>query len=286
VRAALSRDREVRVRLSEHVTATIYDSPGLWMSALQLDALRAELRAVASAAIPGSLDYGVFRPERRPYETRLIVVGRDQRDGQVVGFNAMPRLELSIRSKTLTVLHLGLLVIHPRYQRQGFQGLLYGLGGFSAYHRMRDRPAWISNVTEVPAVFGAVSDRFIDVFPSYASARTAPELHREIAREIMRLHRHEFGVGADASFDDQRFVICGSYTGGSDALKKSFDSAPKYRVDAANQFCAEQLDYQRGDDFLQLGQFDTTVMTNWVQSRLPEALRPAAARKMRLWRYR
>jgi hypothetical protein len=186
---------------------------------------------------------------------------------------------------TVRVLHLGLLVIHPRYQRQGFQGLLYGLGAFSALHRIPERPVWISNVTEVPAVFGAVSDHFLDVYPSYKAPRAAPTKHRALALAIMRDHAHEFGVGRDASFDAERFVIQGSYTGGSDALKKTFASAPKYRVEAANAFCAAELDYGRGDDFLQIGQLDGTIITRWLTERIPEELRPQAARKMKLWTY-
>ncbi|HVE86020.1 MAG TPA: hypothetical protein VND93_24355 [Myxococcales bacterium] len=275
----------MRVQLTADVTATIYNRPGEWMSDVDLARLREEVRGVAQAAIPGDLTYGVFRPERRPYETRLIVIGRHETTGDVVGFNAMPRLDVEVRGKRVQVMHLGLLVIHPQYQRRGFQGLLYGLGAFSLYHRLRERPVWISNVTEVPAVFGAVADRFLDVYPHYAQPRPPPPVHLEIARQIMAHHRHEFGVGQEAGFDEQRFVIQGSYTGGSDALKKSFDSAPRHRKEAVNRFCQEQLDYSRGDDFLQLGQFDTTVMTNWIQSRLPAPLRPHAARTMKLWTY-
>jgi len=241
---------------------------------------------VASAAIPGALNYGVFLPRREPYSNRLIVLARHRVRGEPVGFNAMPRLELTVDGGPLTVLHLGLLVIQPKYQRQGFQGLLYGLGGFSSLNRIPGARAWISNVTEVPAVFGAVADNFIDVFPHYGRSGPPPPMHRKIAEAIMAGHRHEFGVGPEAGFDSERFVIQGSYTGGSDALKKTFDSAPKYRVAEANAFCDTQLDYRRGDDFLQIGAFDLTAVTNWLSRRVPDGLRPAAARQMKLWTYR
>lgn len=285
VRGALSRRHEVRVRLTRDVEATIYDRPGLWMPAPELARLREELTAVARAAIPGDLTYGVFRPERAPYDNRLIVVGRHLGNQEAVGFNAMPRLDVDLGAEKVLVLHLGLLVIHPKYQRQGFQGLLYGLGAFSSIHRIEERPIWISNVSEVPSVIGAVCDYFLDVYPSYTRAPPAPPRHRAIAEAIMAGHRHEFGAGPDAGFDPERFVIMGSYTGGSDALKKTFASAPKHRVPEANAFCERELDYGRGDDFLQIGQVDTTVITNWMARRLPEELRPQAARKMKLWTY-
>lgn len=285
VRGALSTRQVVLVRLTRDVEATIYDKPGLWMGDSELAGLRAEITSVAAAAIPGELTYGVFRPERRPYENRLIVVGRHVGRGEAVGFNAMPELAVSTPEGPVRVLHLGLLVIHPSYQRQGFQGLLYGLGAFSAIHRIPERPVWMSNVTEVPAVFGAVCDHFMDAYPSYTRTGPPPPRHRAIALAMMRDHSHEFGVGKDAGFDAERFVIQGSYTGGSDALKKTFDVAPKYRVEAANAFCRAQLDYDRGDDFLQIAQLDITAISNWLALRIPEELRPQAARRMKLWTY-
>ncbi len=285
VRGALSRERVVRVRLSETIEAIIYDRPGVWMSDTELAELRAQLRTVADAAIPGPLDYGVFSAQRAPFENRLVVIGRHLGSGDITGFNAMPTLSVKLGPRTVNVLHLGLVAIHPAYQRQGMQGLLYGLGGFSALHRIPDDPVWISNVTEVPAIFGAVSDHFVDVYPSYRHAREAPPEHLDLARAIVAHHRHEFGVGAEATFDEQRFVIQGSYTGGSDALKKTADQAPRYRDPACNEYCRAQLDYGRGDDFIQLGKMDRSVITNFLERRIPAPFRPQAARQMKLWQY-
>ncbi|MFL5320974.1 MAG: hypothetical protein ACJ790_15025 [Myxococcaceae bacterium] len=286
VRGALSSRHIVQVRLTDDVEATIYDRPGEWMSDEELELLRKQVRSVATAAIPGDLNYGVFLPTRTPYENRLIVIGRHLPTGDIVGFNAMPTFDVTLSGKKVRVLHLGLLVIHPKYQRRGFQGLLYGLGAFSLLHRIPETPVWMSNVTEVPAVFGAVADYFLNVWPDYKKqGQQAPDAHRALAKAIMADHRHEFGVGPDAAYDEERFVIMGSYTGGSDALKKTFDSAPKHRRDDANEFCKTQLDYSRGDDFLQIGQLDGTVISNWLTGRIPVAFRPAAARQMKLWRY-
>jgi hypothetical protein len=272
------------VRVREDVVATVYDRPGLWMADAELAALRAELKGVASAAIAGDLDYGVFKDSRAPYENRILCVGRRD-SGEVVGFNAMPRLELDVAGQRVLCMHLGLLVIHPSYQRMGFQGLLYGLGIFVLYRRIPQRPVWVSNVTEMPAVFGAVSEGFVDVFPSFLDTRPPPEEHLAVARAIMSGHRHEFGVGPEAVFDEARFVMQGSYTGGSDALKKSFSSAPKHRDSRANAWMEANLDYGRGDDVLQIGKLDGEVLTQWVSRRLPEGLQPAARRELTPWTY-
>jgi hypothetical protein len=284
-RAVLARDRQVEVRLRSDVDAVIYDRPGLWMDDAELARLREDVRGVARAAVPGSLDYGVLKDARAPFENRLVVVARHRESGEVAGFNALPWLDVHLGGRRVIVMHFGLLIIHPRHQRQGLQGLLYGLGAFSAYHRVKERPLWISNVTEVPAVFGAVCDQIQAPYPDYRSRTPPTALHRALAAAIMEQHRHEFGVGPEAGFDADRFIITGSYTGGSDALKKTFESAPAYREAACNDFCRAQLDYGRGDDFLQIGQLDATVITNWITRRIPADLRPALAHRMKLWSY-
>jgi hypothetical protein len=284
LRGILARGREVHVRLGPTLAATIYDCPGLWMDDARLGHLQDEIASVARAAIPGALSYGVLLRQRRPYENRLIVVGRNVVTGQVVGFNALPWLKVQLPARTVTVMHFGLLIIHPDHQRQGLQGMLYGLGAFNAYQRVRERPLYMSNVTEVPAVFGAVCEQVVNPYPHFRSV-APPEGYRAIAQAIFAQHRHEFGVGADARFDADRFVIEGSYTGGSDALKKTFDRAAAHRNPACNAFCQAQLDYGRGDDFLQIGIMDVTVITNWMTRRIPAEFRPKLARQMKLWTY-
>ena len=91
----------------------------------------------------------------------------------------------------------------------------------------------------------------------------------------MRKHRSVFGVGEEAGFDETRFVITDAYTGGSDALKKSFDVAPKHRDEKYNDFCARELDYIRGDDLLQIGRVDLAGARRYLLSEVPSRSMPA-----------
>ena len=84
-----------------------------------------------------------------------------------------------------------------------------------------------------------------------------------------------FGVGGEAGFDEARFVIADAYTGGSDALKKSFDVAPKHRDEQYNAFCARELDYARGDDLLQVGRIDLAAARRYLASEVPAGSMPA-----------
>jgi hypothetical protein len=133
------------------------------------------------------------------------------------------------------------------------------------------RPLWVSNVTQVPAIVGMVAETFNDVFPTPQRPKERSLQHLLLARTIMAQHRHVFGVGDDAGFDEDRFVITNAYTGGSDDLKKTFDEAPHHRDQIYNDFCQDMLDYDRGDDVLQLGQIDLPTAAGYLKKSVPRA---------------
>jgi hypothetical protein len=153
--------------------------------------------------------------------------------------------------------------------------VLYGLTALVLFARDGLRAKWISSVTQVPAVVGMVGDTFSDVFPSLLSGARRSFAHLQLARGIMAEHRAVFGVGEEAGFDEARFVITNAYTGGSDALKKTFEAAPKHRNDNYNDFCARELDYERGDDVLQLGRIDLAGARRYLLSEVPHGSLPS-----------
>jgi len=130
-------------------------------------------------------------------------------------------------------------------------------------------------VTQTPAIVGKVSETFSDVFPSPEPGARRSFEHLLLARQIMRRHRRAFGVGDDAVFDEARFVVANAYTGGSDALKKRFDAAPRHRHAQFNDFCARELDYQRGDDLLQIGRIDLAASRRYLLEIVPRSSLPA-----------
>jgi hypothetical protein len=236
-------------------TARVIERPGLWMQADALAAVVADLQHVVRAAIPaGELDYGAASGDKERLDNSIITIVYDA-DGKPAGFNALAVLPCELRGNPVEVLHLGLSIIDPASRARGLAGVLYGLSVFLVSARRRLRPLWISNVTQVPAVFGMVAANFCEVFPNGKAKARQRYDHLHLAREIMAKHRHVFGVADDATFDESRGIIRNAYTGGSDNLKKSFEDAQKHRVALYNEICMRDLDYERGDDFLQIGQF-------------------------------
>ena len=232
----------------------ILERPARWMKPDDLARVVADLRTVVAAAVPaGELNYGAASGDADRLDASILTIAYAP-DGRPVAFNALSILECELRGHEVDVLHLGLVAVDPTYRASGLSGALYGLTAFLLFARRQMRPLWISNVTQVPAVFGMVAEAFDNVYPTSDAAARQRYDHVHLARQIMAKYRGVFGVGPDATFDERRSVIENAYTGGSDNLKKRFDDAPKHRMEQYNDACARELNYDRGDDFLQIGQ--------------------------------
>jgi len=123
------------------------------------------------------------------------------------------------------------------------------------------------NSKQVPQLFDAKDS----ACPQSAAqpADSLAEAKLSLAREMMGRHRAYFGVGPDAGFDEEHFVISNAYTGGSESLKKTYAGAPKHRDERFNSLCQKHLDYGRGDDFLQIGSFDLGFARRYLLREVP-----------------
>ena len=267
---------DLTLRTGTRQLTRIVESPGRSLPREQLDMLVAQLRVVAAKTLPAeSLSYGVFSGEPERLQRAIITLISDEETGQPIAFNALSAMDVALDGEQVTVTHLGLVMVDPDVRGQGLSWVLYGLTALVLFARDGLRPKWISNVTQVPAVVGMVSDTFSDVYPSPLPGSRQSFAHLQIARGIMTHHRAVFGVGLEAGFDEARFVITDAYTGGSDALKKSFEVAPKHRNEIYNEFCARELDYVRGDDVLQIGRIDLAGARRYLLREVPSGSMPA-----------
>jgi predicted N-acetyltransferase YhbS len=271
LKAGSQKYLDITFRIAGGHSVRIMERPGLWMKSDDLMELSGGLRQVAGKTLPaGDLTYGVFSGDRSRLETSIITLITKVDDNTPVAFNALAVMDVDLGHTTEEVLHLGLVMVDPDLRSQGLSWVLYGLTCVLMLFRNGMRPLWISNVTQVPSVVGLVSTGFTDVYPKPAAQGSGRSLmHLLLARSILREHRHVFGVGVDADFDEERFVITNAYTGGSDHLKKTYEDAPKHRDDAVNAFCREQLDYKRGDDVFQLGKIDLPTALSYIGRDVP-----------------
>ncbi len=264
------RHMDVSMRSGPGLMVRIVERPGLWMGEGELADLSESLKVIAEKTLPREgLTYGVFSADAsRMADSIITLVSRS--DGTPIAFNALAIMQVQTEPHPQQVLHLGLVMVDPHERSKNLSWVLYGLTCFLIFLRRQLRPIWISNVTQVPAVVGMVSTLFSEVWPQPGDTRRTLN-HLLIARQVMAGHRHVFGVGQDAGFDEDRFVITNAYTGGSDGLKKSFEDASKHREARFNAFCEDQLDYARGDDVIQLGLMDMAAVRRYLAREVPRS---------------
>lgn len=257
-----------------HVTRII-ESPGLSLPPDALDQLIAQLRTVAATTLPADeLTYGIFSGDRERLSRAIVTLISEESTGRPIAFNALSVMQVELDGVPVDVTHLGLVMVDPDARGQGLSWVLYGLTTLVLFLRDGLRPRWISNVSQVPSVIGMVTETFSDVYPSPRAEARQSFAHLQLARGIMRDHRAVFGVSGDAGFDESRFVITDAYTGGSDALKKTLATAPKHRDAQYGDFCACELDYDRGDDFLQIGRIDLAAARAYLFEQVPHRSLP------------
>jgi GNAT superfamily N-acetyltransferase len=267
---------DLTLRTHAGLLTRIVERPGLSLPQSELDALVSQLRIVAAKTLSEQrLSYGIFSGEAEPLDRAVITLISEEESGRPIAFNALALMDVELDGEVTEVTHLGLVMVDPEVRGQGLSWVLYGLTALVLFARGGLRAKWISSVTQVPAVAGMVCDTFSDVFPSPQPDARQSFAHLQLARGIMARHRAVFGVGEEAGFDEARFVITNAYSGGSDALKKSFDVAAKHRSDVYNDFCARELDYVRGDDLLQLGRIDLAGARRYLLSEVPSGSLPA-----------
>ena len=261
---------DLNFRTAGNLDVQIAEFPGRWMSESELALIRQDLRVIASKSLGGmDLDYGVFDDKSERLNHSIVTIIKNQ-DKTPVAFNALAVIKTDINHRDTQVLHLGLVMIDPEKRQRGFSWILYGLTCFLLFLRNGLRPIHVSNVTQVPAVAGLVGETFSHVYPTPVATENADFGKLLLARSIMQDHRHVFGVGDEAEFDEQKFIICNAYTGGSDQLKKTFEKTSKHRNENYNIFCQTVLDYDRGDDLLQLGQIDLAAASKYIRREVPK----------------
>jgi len=267
---------DLSIRTHAGLITRIVEQPGRALPKAELDELVSQLRVVAAKTLPEeSLTYGIFSGNRERLSRAVVTLISEEASGRPIAFNALSVMEVELDGDPVEVTHLGLVMVDPDERGQGLSWVLYGLTALVLFVRDGLRLKWISNVTQVPSVVGMVSQTFSDVFPSPHPDSRQSFAHLQLARGIMSRHRAVFGVGEEAGFDEARFVITNAYTGGSDALKKTFEAAPKHRDEQYNAFCERELDYARGDDVLQIGRIDLAGARRYLLSEVPPGSLPA-----------
>ncbi len=250
-----------RVRVGGGCSIRLIERPGLSLGPEDLARLVDDLRGVADRCSPaGQLRYGVLSGDPARLANALLAVAYGGARGEMIAFSAMVVLDVTLEGRPARVVHAGLAMVDPGHRSRGLCLALTAAPALLAFVRNRLAPLWFTNVTQVPAVVGVFGNALADVYPTPERRSGPPAAHAAIVAEVMKHHRAAFGVGEDADFDASTFVIRNAYTGGSDCLKKTYAECAAHRDVRFNSWLREALDYERGDDVIQVGRM---ALSHW-----------------------
>lgn len=161
------------------------------------------------------------------------------------------------------ILHLGLTCVRPLARRMGLTHKLTSkvvmtyLTRYSLFKK-----AWISNVACVLSSLGNVAINFEDVYPSPFMMRPTED-QVKVAKLINEKYRWELYINKGASFDEQKFVFERSVIG--TMFEKSETDKKYYHRDMdLTQFYLNRLDFENGDEVLQIGQVSLMTFPKYV----------------------
>ncbi len=254
--------------MGKHYAFKVWEKPGKWCDDAMLQAIVEDITSIVACDDGLDMpDYGFLGGDVRDLENRIITIAYHKRTNKPVGFTAQLMMPLKLKGKEVDVLHLGLSWVVPEHRSLSLPGFLNIIPMLMVLTKYGFRPIWVSNVSQIPAVLGAVASGLSTTYPDTFGHQQQQPIHRVLATAIMEQQRHVFGVAKEAGFDLKKQLITEAYTGGSDNLKKSYAECPKHREDQVNAFCRKYLDYDRGDDFLQLGLMDKGMIERFLSSK-------------------
>lgn len=224
--------------------------PGITLSEADCQRLVEETRHVAGTCFDTLPDYQIMRGTPQELNDKVIAVAR-RADGRMAGFCSCVLLPVEGLGD---VLHLGLTCVHPDDRSAGLTHKLTGkaLLSYMVRHKPLGRKLWISNCAAVLSSLGSVAQHFEAVFPTPFEANQAMPEHILIAEAVDRLYRDKIYIMDDAVFDAEHFVFRGSVRN-TVFQKEEGDIRYHHRKPRLNDFYKDKMDFQNGDEVLQIG---------------------------------
>lgn len=240
--------------------------PGLKLSDEALGCLVREIRGVAETCFEEIPNYQALEGSREELIDKVITLAR-RPDGSVAGFCSTVLLPVPGLGE---VLHLGLTCVRPEARGSGLTHLLMKKAVVG--YLLRRKPVgrlWITNCAAVLSSLGNVALYFDKVVPSpFAKARPSQDYLR-IARAISEIYRKKIYIREEAVLDEEWFVFRGSVK--NTVFQKSpTDTRFHHRNGALNEFYRRLMDFQEGDEVLQVGQ--VSVLTTLRHGRRKKKL--------------
>ncbi|MFT3858830.1 MAG: hypothetical protein QM742_15490 [Aquabacterium sp.] len=239
----------------------IFKGPSRWMTPLQIEALQARLRAIASARFGEEPRYSYFT-DPDCFGNKLVVICSDSATHADHCFCAMSLLG---RHDGRPVIHLG--SVFSASENNGYLNYLYTFGLlFLAWRYGILRKLHITSLTHAPKIFGIVADGFENVYPGVNPSQKPTQTHLALKdRLIDEYIKKDFKLPEVTCGENFLIPSLRRTHDGILLFPDSAETAPRYRNEAVNRRVLSLVDFQRGDDILQIGEL-------WVPYSLPKKI--------------
>ncbi|MFZ4715637.1 MAG: GNAT family N-acetyltransferase [Bacteriovoracaceae bacterium] len=228
----------------------------------ELIAYRKEIRDVAETCFDEIPEYQIFVANRKELKNFLVIFVRNEAS-ELIGFASSVILDIK---NTKNVLHLGLTCVKPEYRGKALTHKL--ISQLIIYFYIRHcflQPFWITNVACVLSSLANVATNFDDVFPAPNDDSTRSDKHDLIAQEINQKYRELMAINESAAFDKENYIFRGSVQGTVFA-KEATDSRYHHRRHELNQFYQNLINFQNGDEVLQIGRVSMKTIVRYVKT--------------------
>lgn len=203
-----------------------------------------ELKQVGETCFETLPHYQCFKD----LDSKIIVLVKDKNQKPVAFASAI----LFETEKYGEVLHMGLVCIHPDYRKSSIMINIYNVLSILTYESVfYGKKMWVTNCSCELSILKSVEKFYKDVTPSFKYDFKLSDFHKEIASEINNKYRDDLFISEDVHFNPDRAIFEGSV--GGTGFVKNFEEEELSKDDL---FYYRNLNYQRGDEFLQVGYWD------------------------------
>ena len=241
-------------------TIEVYQEPGRILPDESIGDLARDIREIAGDCFHDLPDYQAIVGTRSALCDKLITLARDE-NGTPQGFCSMVFLDIEDVGR---ILHLGLTCVRPEARGKRLTHLLVKKA--LTRYLLKQNPfgkIWISNCAGVLSSLGNVAMHFEQVFPSPFYTGCPGDTHLKIARAIDEGFREQMYVLPDAVLDEEKFIFRGSV---KDTVfhKEKDDLAYHHRKNGLNRFYANMMNFEQGDEVLQIGYFRMVSVVKYI----------------------
>lgn len=243
--------------------------PGKTLKEEPLAALVEDLRTVAASCFSEVPYYQALTGKRSDLEKAIIATARSK-NGELLGFCSALILEVKGVGK---IFHTGLTCVSPKARGKKLTHKL--TSKLLTKYLLKEslfKPTWVTNCACVLSSIGNVAKYFEDIYPSPYGPKTPTENHVKIAETISNKYRAEIAINDDAIFNLKNFIFEGSIEGTSFEKKKE-DDRFHHRNKELNTYYMNLLDWDRGDEVLQVGKVSILTLPKYYKKILKRKLR-------------